>query len=451
MSLSTVRNIFGRLFDTLFGSPERFELEHRLFNACALTGAVTVLVAGIINLFVNVPVWLHAFPLFAAPILLVFFYAGRRRERYQNLVWPLVLFILAGLAVNWLGNGGSLGPITMFFTVAGAASFLLVRGYGKIVLTALYIGTMGGLFAVEYNQAVLFSEPLMRPYASNAERFGDLIAGSVLCMLLLVAILHVVARNFRDMFEKLQDYKTHFYEDLVLARILQRRIYEFDPAILDGFDHALVYRPSAELSGDLYDFSRDDGSTRIFLADSKGHGINSSLSAMIIKSEWMSLNRIHLPPGEAMCKLNERIMQRYGDSISFSAVILDISDEKIRYASAGHVAQYVMEGRFLREIEATGAPVGLIEESAYKEGEVPFGRESQLILFTDALVEESDRRGKAVGHEWLLALLSSGDFANSEDLASSVIGELARQKGQKPETLSCRDDLTLIALGRKSG
>ena len=448
MSLSTVRNIFGRLFDTMFGSPERFDLEHRLFNACSLTGAVTIFVAGVINLFVKVPMWLALFPLVATPTLAAFYYFGRWRDRYRVLVWPLVLFVLASLAANWIGNGGSLGPITMFFIVGGAASFLLVRGFGKMVMTLAYLGVLVGLFSLEYHQDSLFSQPLIRPYASKGERFGDLVAGSILCLILAVSILHVIGRNFRDLFEKLQDYKTHFYEDLVLARILQRRIYEFDPVILEGFNHALVYRPSAELSGDLYDFSREDDTTRVFLADSKGHGINSSLSAMIIKSEWMSLNRIHLPPAAAMAVLNERIMQRYGDSISFSAVIVDIAPTKIRYASAGHVAQYVREGRFLREIEATGVPVGLIESSTYNEGEVPFGAESQLVLFTDALVEETDRRGKPVGHEWLVSALSSREFSNIEDLASSMIGELARQIGQKPETLSCRDDLTIIALAR---
>ncbi len=446
MSLSAVRNIFGRLFDTLFGSPERFELDHRLFNACALTGAFAVFVAGIINLFVTVPLWLLVFPAWAVPCLLFFYYWGRRKDRYRPFVWPLVLFILAGLATNWIGNGGSMGPITMFFIVGGSASFLLVRGFSKIVLTALYMGTMVGLFLLEYHQDALFESPLIRPYPNRVERLGDLIAGSILCTVLAVAILHVVARNFRDIFEKLQDYKTHFYEDLVLARILQRRIYEFDPAILHGFQHALVYRPSAELSGDLYDFTRQNGTVRIFLADSKGHGINSSLSAMIIKSEWMSLNRSHLGPGEAMSQLNERIMQRYGDSISFSAVIADVSPASIRYASAGHVAQYVVDGRAVREIEATGAPVGLIETSTYKEGTVPFGREAHLVLFTDALVEESDRRGKAVGHEWLIGILTARDFADPEDLATCVMQELARLKGQKPEALSCRDDLTLIAL-----
>lgn len=446
MSLTTIRNIFGRLFDALFGNPDRFELEHRLFNASCFMGAVTLGVAGLINLFIDIALWLRLYPLAGVPALLAFYYLGRKRETYRVLVWPLVLFLLLGLVANWIGNGGSRGPITMFFIVAGSASFLLLHGVSKILLTFLYIATLVGLFALEHHQQQWLGRTIIRPYPSETERLADLTAGSILCMLVTVSLLHVIARNFRDIFEKLQEYKTHFYEDLVLARILQRRVYEYDEKVLEGYQHSLVYQPSAELSGDLYDFTREGDRLRLFLADSKGHGINSSLSAMIIKSEWMSLNRFHLPPGDCMSMLNQRITQRYGDSISFSAIIVDITPQKIDYASAGHVSQYIVDNGQIRELEATGAPVGLLDDTTYPGGQTSFSSGAQLILFTDALTEETDPRGRPVGHDWLVELLLSKRLESAEATTTAIMHGLAKLKGQNPKSLSCRDDLTLLAV-----
>ena len=138
--------------------------------------------------------------------------------------------------------------------------------------------------------------------SNDAYRFLLTSTNYMLALTFLIVVIVMLSRNFRDILEKLQEYKIHFYEDLVLARILQERIFEYDHSLTKGYDLELVYLPYAELSGDLYDFSvPEDTYLRIFLADARGHGINSSLSSMLIKKRMDEPEPdYHVSPGNVI-------------------------------------------------------------------------------------------------------------------------------------------------------
>ncbi len=445
-----MKSVFNNLFSTLFGDQDQFELEHRLFNAVCLLGGITAVINSGFNFLVKLNHLMIGSTAALGLLLLGCYYIARVRKTFRMLVWPALLTTLACLCLLWFVNGGTRGAAQYFFLVAGMISCLLLPQKGRIFITALYMLTITGLVYVEYVLLHQINRPdLILKYDSPVSRYLDVGFSFAMSLFLLNFIIIIFIKNFYQVFEKVQEYKTHFYEDLVLARILQERIFEYDPELVEDFDLALVYLPSAELSGDLYDFSRPSKNClRIFMADARGHGINSSLSSMLIKSEWTNLNRLNYSPDAALERLNTRIVQRYGDSISFSGIITDIYEDRIVFASGGHVTQYVIHNGAVHELMATGSLIGILDDADYQLEEVPFPSGARLVLFTDALTEETDKHGKAIGYDWLLSTVR-GEFVDSANMGDTVIQGLATLKGQNVGALDCKDDLTFIAVSHK--
>ena len=430
-----------RLSIQLFG-PRDLELEHQLFNGICLLGGITASLYTIIQAAFNY----HTSQLIIILTATFLFYAcyiySYRYRRYRWMIWPLVLFMLVAFCLLWFLNGGSYGGTQYYFFVLLVVIVLVLKGKNRVLAISLTVGMLLSLLILE---AAL--PKLIRPHNSDQARMAEIIFCFVSSIVIVQTIIFLVHSSYGYMVDKISNYKTHFHEDLVLARILQERIFEYDSDLTDGLDLNLYYLPSMELSGDLYDFSRlMPDYFRVFLADARGHGINSSLSSMLIKSEWMSVNRSPLKPGEALSVLNERILSRYGDSIYFSAVIADIFADKITYASGGHIPQYVLNKKGITELQTSGTMLGALEKAEFNEIETPLESGDRLVLYTDALIEENGPNEKPIGDEYLKEFLKK-TRGNSEEVNRQILEKLAHMKGQKRAQLHCLDDLTLITVG----
>lgn len=429
----------------LLGRMEAFSLRHRLFNAICLGSAIASLIASITNLIIGFSIWESVFLFLFSIEVSFFYYVGRYLHNYKNLLWPAFFSFILILIYAWFNRGGTGSGASFYFLVISFLAPYLFKGKSKYVAAFISYMLLFGLVYIEFR----FPE-IIQFHEDRTMKYADIFANLLFSMLMVSFIVIFTVQNFSIIYEKVQEYKTHFYEDLVLARILQEQIFKYDPSILSDYDCDIIYRPAAELSGDLYDFSKKpQHKLRIMLADARGHGINSSLSSMIIKSEWTGINNNnHSGPARLMTKLNRQISERYGDSISFSAIIADITGNKIVYASGGHIPQYIVNKKSIEEIESTGPVLGMMPNSKYKENTVPFTSGSKLFLFTDALIEELDKNGKTIGEKWLHDILLKMR-GSSKHINNEILKQLAKLKDQKVERLDFTDDLTIIAIGKK--
>lgn len=288
---------------------------------------------------------------------------------------------------------------------------------------------------------------IYRSTTTRDERFLDVVFSFTGTMLLLALVIRSIKSSFDRIFKQITRSSQEFSEDLTLARNLQKQIYEYDPQLTAGFDLSVRFIPSGELSGDLFDLSRPEPNRlRIFMADARGHGINAALSAMLIKSEWSNLNRGHHSPARSINLLNKRIIERYGDTLNFTCVLADIGSENIVYCSAGHVPQYLSIGNKIVELNSSGPPAGMLDKPGYEEYLFGFDKNSQLLLFTDALTEEVGFHDQA-NDDWMHDLVKeSGN--NSAQLIEKILKKFALRIGQNAKNLHLQDDLMLIAVGR---
>ncbi|MCB1307065.1 MAG: serine/threonine-protein phosphatase [Leptospiraceae bacterium] len=442
-----IAETLARMTTRLHGDRNVQTLELRLFNITCLYGGLTCLVYSLVNYALGLGLSGYAV-IFPAGLLLVITYAFARYHSlahrwFRLLVFPVLLLFWIALIQLWFVNAGTQGGTQYFFFALAGIQMVLIRGWLKIGVLFLFIATSMGLIAVEYQYP-----HLVRGFDGNEEqRYMDILISFPGAMLVLALVVGSVKRNFDRVYKKIEAYQLEFHEDLTLASNLQKSVYEFDPTLASGYDIAVKVQPSGELSGDVFDVSRPAPERlRIFLADARGHGINASLSAMLIKSEWANLNQSSLSPGRSLWLLNRRIVNRYKDNVTFSAVLLDLSERDLIFCSAGHLVQYLVTPDAIKELSSTGPPIGMLDDSNYYEETLELTPESRLVLFTDALTEQRDPTGQEIGVQWLKELLHKSDLS-AQKMLDTILKQYASRLGQSHNKLILADDLTLLIVG----
>jgi PAS domain S-box-containing protein len=191
---------------------------------------------------------------------------------------------------------------------------------------------------------------------------------------------------------------------------------------------------SQRVGGDFYDaFVLPDGRVALTIGDVTGHGLEAAVIMGEIRQALRAAAFESAEPSTILDRAS-RLLVASGRTVFVTAIfgILDPISGVFAYASAGHPAPLLDDGRELRRLATSGLPIGL------RDGEgVDFTLRLQapttLVLFTDGLMEfardldEGERRIEAAlrdlagGHvEHLATVLMKnvlGDDAPTDDIA----------------------------------
>jgi anti-sigma regulatory factor (Ser/Thr protein kinase) len=126
--------------------------------------------------------------------------------------------------------------------------------------------------------------------------------------------------------------------------------------------------------------------------------------------------------------------------------ILEPETGRIVLANAGHNLPYIRTDRGVTELRATGMPLGLLPGIRYEETEGVIAPGSNVLLYSDGLVEAHDPNHEMYGFPRLRQEMTVDD-AGSE-LLDRLLDTLHRFTGPDWEQ---EDDITLVTLRRASG
>jgi serine phosphatase RsbU (regulator of sigma subunit) len=182
--------------------------------------------------------------------------------------------------------------------------------------------------------------------------------------------------------------------ELQTAREIIDRILPEAVEGIDDYDAAVYYEPCTEVGGDLYDIRHlGDGRTIIVAGDVAGKGLGAAvLVSSIVPSTRLLLSREN-DLAEAAGELNRQVF-RSTDAVRYATLffgVLDRASGRLDFVNAGHNAPVVIgSDGAVREIAATGVPIGLMEDA-------PFGADSVTLESGDLLAVFSDGIDEAIG------------------------------------------------------
>jgi serine phosphatase RsbU (regulator of sigma subunit)/anti-sigma regulatory factor (Ser/Thr protein kinase) len=238
-------------------------------------------------------------------------------------------------------------------------------------------------------------------------------------------------------------------QEMRVATLIQQQFLPRELPRLPQWQIAAYYGPARAVGGDFYDFiEMRDGRIGIAVGDVTDKGVPAALvmarTHSILRAEASRSDS----PGEILARANALLEPEMPARMFVTCLfaILDPATGRIVMANAGHNLPYIRTDDGVIELRATGMPLGLMPDIRYEETEGVIAPGSNVLLYSDGLVEAHDPSQQMYGFPRLREEMATDD-AGSE-LLDRLLDTLHRFTGPDWEQ---EDDITLVTLRRASG
>lgn len=225
--------------------------------------------------------------------------------------------------------------------------------------------------------------------------------------------------SFNNMSDQIVDYmdkmkeKIRMENEIAVAQLVQASFFPKNEIKDHAVEIAAFYRPATECGGDWWGHFHFKDKTIFIIADATGHGVPA---ALLTATAFCSANnlKILMKSDESLAESPARILSFFnqavasvGDRILMTAFvgIIDHSKNLLTYSNASHnpplllakTPTEVSKDSFKSLTDAVGPHLGKSLEGVYEEISVPIFPNDEIILYTDGLIEATNKEGKQWG------------------------------------------------------
>ena len=234
----------------------------------------------------------------------------------------------------------------------------------------------------------------------------------------------------------------HYARESRVADTLQRASLPSDLPQLPGLRINATYLPGAtesEIGGDWYDaFLLPDGKVGFTIGDVAGKGLRAAVSMGVVRQALRYAALDGLSPSAALRRVNRHLCLEGTGMVTAVSAILDLANDRLVYAGAGHPPSMVCtRSSDVERISTSGMPLGLFAQAAYTEVECQLETGDLLVLYTDGLIE--NERDLARGERDLEDAISAESRLSSPNPALSILHRMI------PGTP--KDDVAILTIG----
>ena len=195
-----------------------------------------------------------------------------------------------------------------------------------------------------------------------------------------------------------------FSSELEIARSVQERIFPAARPAIPGLDYFADWRTARSVSGDYIDyFEMHDGNLGLAVGDVCGKGMPAALLTSSLHSLIRALRFARTSSLRVLVRTIDKLFAEVCPDNSYASLFVgeyDPASKQLHYVNAGHEPPFVLRksgGHFQTVFLESGGPViGMLRNSAYREGVIALRPGDLLVAYTDGLCETSN----AAGEEW---------------------------------------------------
>lgn len=240
---------------------------------------------------------------------------------------------------------------------------------------------------------------------------------------------------------QLEAYHQAAEEERALVSELMKRMMQPDRMVDDRVQYRL--EPADLVSGDLIAFRRArNDRLYIMLADSTGHGLPAALNLLPVNHVFYSMAEKGLPVSQIVEEMNWAVKQQSPADRFVSAFVacVDAYNHVVEAWNGGIPAAMMVneEGETFRTFAPNNLPLGILDRTFVARTEIfQWHCHSQLVIYSDGLVEAEDEHGVAWGGDSIrLALSQTPPAGRFDALIDGVHRHLGSRRGF--------DDMTLL-------
>ncbi len=236
-------------------------------------------------------------------------------------------------------------------------------------------------------------------------------------------------------------------QELETARQIQASILPRRSPSTPGLDVATRHLPMTEVAGDFYDFVLiGEKKQGLLIADVSGHGVPAALIASMVKVAFMAQAGHLDSPERTLSGLNRILGHRMeGQFVTAGYVCIDLEDQTLRYAGAGHPPLMIRSGTSGRAdlLAPNGLILGPFPDAQYHGEDRPLETGDRIVMYTDGVVDAEDAAGEPYGEQRLVRLLEQSNARTADDFAGLVLSAI-KDWSAVGRGRALDDDLTLI-------
>lgn len=338
---------------------------------------------------------------------------------YMSVMLPESLFVIA-LSVYYSLHGSRDNQILLagitIFAVTGVHDVLTGTGY----LPGHSYWTIRGMMVLVFIMIYL----LASKYRRNEQQLEEMVA---------------------DRTEELSGTLKMIKRDIELAREIQTRLFYTHRNSLGPLDYSVVYLPVDRVGGDFYTIDRlKNGIVRVILGDATGHGIQAGFVTMIIDT-LIDNNRHTDSPAALLEAINVYFCSRLLKAkVHCTAIVLDIdfNRQTITYSSAGHINQFISEGRDVKMLHHSGPMIGIDDQIQFRERVIQFTDSFKIFLYSDGLSEQMNPYSEDFTEERILAYFQELLSEDVEEITAAILNQFNDHRYKSEMT----DDVTFFCL-----
>lgn len=250
-------------------------------------------------------------------------------------------------------------------------------------------------------------------------------------------------------------------KELETAKAVQELLYPPHDIVDDGLRIRGRYQVASECGGDWWwHFKTDDGKHVIIIADVTGHGAPAALVTAMAYSCCTTIREqvqkaAENPIDAFMNTLNRTLWIAGGGKTTMTALVLllDPVTGELAFASAGHTMPYYLpatpsevtlsgQPKKVKILRCSGTPLGLLEKAEFAISTLPLQRGDKLLLYTDGLIECTNKEGKRWNKRHLEALMTELAGHGSSGLVDGVVETAFEHFAGHP----IDDDVTVVGI-----
>lgn len=233
--------------------------------------------------------------------------------------------------------------------------------------------------------------------------------------------------------------------ELQVAALIQQTLLPSELPSRPGWQIEAFYRPALEVGGDFYDFvAIDDDHLAFVIGDVTDKGVPAALVMATTRSHLRANADRHRRPGDVLAATNDQLVDEIPPGMFVTCLfgVLDTTTGAVVFANAGHNLPYLHHCGDVRELRATGMPLGLMAGMEYEEQRATVPPGSTLVLSSDGIAEAHGPDGDMYGLARIEAAITS---APVDDIVDHVLTDLEAFTGgaSQPD-----DDITLCTIRR---
>ncbi|HEY0404329.1 MAG TPA: SpoIIE family protein phosphatase [Pyrinomonadaceae bacterium] len=268
----------------------------------------------------------------------------------------------------------------------------------------------------------------------------------VLTTLSSVAAIRV--ENARLLEEQLD--RERLEHELQLASEIQQRFQPTAPPHVAGYELQGISFPCYEIGGDYYDFiERADGRMIIALGDVSGKGTAAALLMSSLHAAVHAQASSQSSLGETISAVNKYLAENIPSNrfVTLFYAELDPLTGALSFINAGHNPPLIVHAAgTVENLSSGGLPLGIMTNSAYREGRTQLQPGDVLVIYSDGVSEAVNPQGEEFGAPRLHSVVG----LNIERSAAGIRDRIESALTKFSQGTPAADDITLVIVKRQA-